>query len=163
MVTYDQIQIALKNPRCLVLPFHKSHLQRLELDPHDIKTFNALGYELTHHAFQSVQEARTGFTIFYDMKPLLCFGIETKWPGCAEVWMLPGVHIGNIPLALGKGSRRLFNQLAAILHARRLQIVVNCNRPKAIRYAEFCGFKSEGRMAAFGPEGDDYFMYARLF
>lgn len=163
MVTYDQIQIALKNPRVLCLPFHKSHIARLELSEYDRRTFNALGRQHLSTIFESVQDTRTGFTLFYDMKPLLCFGIETKWPGCAEVWMLPGVHLDNIPFTVAKGSRRLFHQLAAILHARRLQIVVNTTRPKAIRFAEFCGFQREGRMQEYGPEGDDYFMYARLF
>mgnify|MGYP003671506105 CR=1 FL=1 len=64
---------------------------------------------------------------------------------------------------LTRAARRLFVKLGPHLNLRRLQIVVDVNREKAVQWADFLGFKREGVMKRYGPEGHDYYMYARIY
>lgn len=45
----------------------------------------------------------------------------------------------------------------------RVQATVKVGWERALRFAEFMGFESEGVMRQYGPEKGDYFRVARLF
>lgn len=45
---------------------------------------------------------------------------------------------------------------------RRVEATVSANSPKAIRFVEALGFRFEGTMIAYAPNGDTHNLYARV-
>ena len=145
----------------MVLPFHTKHASQIEVNDFDSRIFNALPD--LHTRFQILTEQRCGWTIFYRREPALIMGIEYKYPTNYEAWLVPGSIATQHGALLSRGARRFFNKIGNRLNLRRMQIVVNVHHETAIRWAEFLKFKREGLMSQYGPEGDDYYMYARIY
>jgi len=145
----------------IALPFHPSHLSRLELDRAAEVEFTSL--DNMKARAQEVADAKIAWTVFHDGNPALCFGINPYWPGMAEAWMIPSQYALDRGLRLTRGAKRFFDTIGATLDLRRLQIVVCVDREKAVQWAEFLRFEREGLMRRYGPEGSDYYMYARIY
>ena len=45
----------------------------------------------------------------------------------------------------------------------RIQAAVRADWPEAQRFAEFLGLENEGLMRKYGPDGSDYFRFAKVF
>ena len=45
---------------------------------------------------------------------------------------------------------------------KRIQASVHTNDQQAIRYVEWLGFENEGLMKKYGPDGSDYYRFARV-
>ncbi|KKM34782.1 hypothetical protein LCGC14_1565030, partial [marine sediment metagenome] len=45
----------------------------------------------------------------------------------------------------------------------RVDMYVDCSLPKAVRFGEALGFELEGRLKAFGPNGEDFFILGRVY
>lgn len=145
----------------IALPFHPSHLSRLEVDRAAEAEFTSMD-NLKNRA-QEVADAKTAFTVFHEGNISLCFGITPYWPGMAEAWMIPSRYALDRGLRLTRGAKRFFDKIGPSLDLRRLQVVVCVDREKAVSWAEFLRFKREGLMRRYGPEGSDYYMYARIY
>ena len=44
----------------------------------------------------------------------------------------------------------------------RIQAAVRADWPEAQRFAEFLGLENEGLMRKYGPDGSDYFRFAKV-
>jgi len=102
------------------------------------------------------------FTLSFNGKFILCGGAVIPWKGLGEVWMLVGTEpLGPHTKAILKSARLAAQIVHHHFGVNRLQTPVRTDQPKWIRFAEVCGFKSEGIMKKYGPEGNDYFMMSR--
>ena len=52
--------------------------------------------------------------------------------------------------------------MAIKLYKSQLQTSVKADCDIAIRFAKWLGLKEEGLMKGYGPDGSDYFRYARI-
>lgn len=161
MVTATEIQAMINMEGLMVLPFHAKHAREIELNDFDRKIFQSLPD--LNLRLRALTEQRCGWTIFYRRKPALMMGLEYKYPTNYEAWIVPGKLSTQHGTLLSRGARRFFDKIGKRLNLRRMQIVVNVNHEAAIRWAEFLKFKREGLMSQYGPEGDDYYMYARIY
>jgi hypothetical protein len=161
MVTAQEMQELVGMRGLVFMPFSSNHLDRLQLNDPDIRVLRC--FPDLDERLHFIESSKMAWTIFYDGKPALSYGFEYKWDGMLEAWLLPGrVSITHGTL-LSRGSRRLFDKIGPHLNLRRLQIVVDVTREPAVRWAEFLKFKREGVMQKYGPEGNDYYMYARTY
>lgn len=161
MVDAYDIQQLINMRGLTILPFHPSHMDRINISDDDKGLFHELPD--LESRMEDVARSGTAWTIFYNRQPALCCGVELKWRGVAEAWLVPGrVSIEHGTL-LSRGARRFFDNIGAELGLRRMQIVVCVDREKAIQWAKFLKFKEEGLMKGYGPEGKDYYMYARMY
>jgi len=160
MVSIEDVREMLGNNRLIVLPFHRSHIDRLDLSKADLELFDLTG---DREAIYTGMEQSDSWTVFYELQPIVAFGYESKWPGNAEAWMLPGKGAIENPHILTRGARRFFDKIGARLNLRRIQIVVCVERNHAVQWARFLKFKEEGLMKAYGPDGLDYYMFARTY
>ena len=145
----------------IALPFHPSHMDRVVLNNADRRIFESLPDWNTR--LQLLHQTRTAWTLFYEREPALVMGLEYKFPTNYEAWLIPGEKAYEHGALLSRGARRFFDKIPNRLNLRRLQIVVNVHHEAAIRWAEFLKFEREGPMVKYGPEGDDYYMYARIY
>lgn len=161
MVTAQQVQEMINMKGLTILPFHETHMARVNPSEEDRHLFACMPN--FDQMLVELARSKTGFTIFYEMQPALCFGLDMRWPTMAEAWLVPGPVSIQHGTLLSRGTRRFFDKIGPALGLRRLQIVVSVHRERAIQWAKFLKFKEEGLMAQYGPEGFDYYMYARIY
>ena len=101
----------------------------------------------------------TAYTLFYGERIVMCCGSIQLWQGVSEVWSIITDAARSKPKALSQISRYILSEYMLVNH--RLQIsVLKCDK-RAIRFAEFLGFTSEGCMVYYGPNKETYMRYAR--
>lgn len=161
MVTASEVQAMVNMPGLVAMPFHPTHLDRVQANDFDLAVFASLP-DLSQR-LEMIKEQRCAWTLFYKHQPALVMGLEYKWPTNYEAWIVPGKLSIEHGALLSRGARRFFDKIGPKLGLLRMQIVVNVEREAAVRWAEFLKFKREGVMAHYGPEGADYYMYARTY
>lgn len=161
VITASEVQGMVNMQRLIALPFHPTHMDRVVQNPIDRQVFDSLPDlpQRLHH----IQQSRCAWTLFYKSEPALVMGLEYKFPTCYEAWIVPGEVSIRHGALLSRGARRFFDKIGPKLGLLRMQIVVNVHHEAAVQWAEFLKFKREGVMAKYGPEGADYYMYARTY
>lgn len=161
MVTSEQATKMVNMRDLVFMPFHESHMERIIPSQADLELFDAMGNLPAR--LEAIANADHAWTVFYKREPALCLGVEVKWPTNAEAWMVPGRLSIRHGTLLCRGARRFFDNIGPALGLRRIQIVVSVERKRAMSWAKFLKFQEEGLMKAYGPEGYDYMMYARIY
>ena len=161
MVTASEVQGIVNVKGVTAMPFHPTHVNRIGINDFDRKIFEVLPDIETR--LRLVFEAKCAWTLFYRGKPALVMGLEYKYPTNYEAWLLMGNTAYEHGLLLSRGAKRFFDNIGPRLNLRRMQIVVNVHNKTAVRWAEFLQFYCEGLMKEYGPEGADYYIYARIY
>lgn len=84
-------------------------------------------------------------------------GIVPFWEGLGYAWALVDVRIR------ADESRALIRWIREFLPNtpfRRVQATVRASFVEGANFAELCGLTLEGTLRAYGPAGEDHFMYA---
>jgi len=100
------------------------------------------------------------FSAKKDGKILGCGGIKEFWPGVGEAWAVYAVDRVEYTHRIARITRRILARVINEKHMRRVQAVVNANFATGMQFMRWLGFRLEGRMFQYGPNGDDYFLYA---
>lgn len=101
------------------------------------------------------------WTILAGGQVLASGGVLYFWKGVGEGWMLVTKRAKHYPLALIKIMKKGLEEAAREMKLQRIQATVKCGDPQALKLAKMLGFKIEGRMSKYGPDGKDYFMLGR--
>jgi len=101
-------------------------------------------------------------TLVYRHKVLAIIGGDLLWDGVFQVWSVMDDHINELPVAFARCVKKVLNRYIIDLNLHRVQVDVRCGFPKAIKWVNFLGFKYEGIMQKYGPEGADYYRFVRL-
>lgn len=149
-----------EHPAITWVPFHSAHVAVMKLSPQELET-KSKGVPL---ATMLEVQARMGhaITALLHGRPVACFGAVDVWDGVAEMWLLiedRGRSYGKTLTRAAIGYRD-FIVIAKNLH--RLQITVNCDDSRAVRWGQAIGFEIESTMKAYGPTGSDYYLMRRI-
>ena len=161
MVSAAEIQRMVSMRHLIILPFAPGHMNQIGLSRDDIEMFAEIPD--FDDRLQYVAQQKTAWTFFYKGDPALVMGLEYKWATNYEAWLVPGKVAIEHGSHLSRGARRFFDKIGPRLGLRRMQIVVCVDREKAVQWANFLKFEREGLMRSYGPEGKDYYMYARTY
>ena len=153
--------LLLKNTNYVVEEFEPSHFFQMTYNAFDRKTID----EQESHEEMIAELNSHGHSIafLHDKQILALFGFHEMWTGVLEVWMLPAPQIRGHVVTGHRAALRFFPFLASQYRAKRLQFAVCCTNVVADIWAKRCYFEREGLMRRYGPDGSDYFLYARLF
>lgn len=89
-------------------------------------------------------------------------GGSLLWAGTMDIWSVSGDGINKHPISYVKVSRALLDRLQVVLNIRRFQAAGLCGNPQLDKWFETLGFKREAVMQKYGPDGKDYFLWARV-
>lgn len=89
-------------------------------------------------------------------------GIFPIWDGVGEAWVLPAALVQKHKRMFVKLIRENMAQMTNEFNFRRVQATARADAPKARRFLEFLGFEREGFLRAYGPDGADHVLYAKL-
>jgi hypothetical protein len=142
-----------------IVPFEPAHLLLIEPGAIEVKALaNAdLGDLMSHH-----RDTDPAFSIVHGDRVLASSVVTLVAKGVASAWLLASDEMRRHPVFLHKHVRRGMELVERGLRLRRLQIVVRTDLEVARRWAERLGFRCEGEMAGYGPNGENYWLYARV-
>lgn len=101
------------------------------------------------------------FTLLIDGKPEACGGIGFFDKTLGECWMF--IPRTDRACLIYRNILKKFNRLIALYKFRRLQAHVFPNFVNGVKLVERLGFEREGLCRQYGPNGEDMYLYARVF
>ena len=102
------------------------------------------------------------FNLVIGSKVIASGGFYILWPGVAEAWLLVSPDVLLHPVRFVKEVRGLFLDIDKTGKMTRIQATVKVHDKRAVKFLTFLGFKIEGCMAKFGPDGTDHYMMGRV-
>lgn len=114
---------------------------------------------------EGLQEAGAGpaWTAFCGESVVGCGGIALGRWGNGTGWLLLGeLFYENVRETVRLIKERLVFG-AETFRLKRVEAFVYARNRKALKFAEKQGFKLEGYLENYGPNGENVFLYARLF
>ena len=134
------------------LPFMKSDSARLKLRGEDRdRNIEDLAERLNE---------MVAFSYFDEDQIVGCIWFAQVNPNTCETWAILDTCAKHYVREIYHCARAILDEAQTTF--RRIQAVVKADWPLAIRFVERLGFVREGRMRKFGPNGDDYYLYARV-
>ena len=163
MFSPEELNVVMRmnTPRNNIVRWQPSHLYVCELnefDRHNLEDF--AGYR---DYIDSFARAGFAFSAVCDGVIYAMFGFFRLWPGTAEAWLIPSKNIDRKTVALHRGALAFFEYAAQQTNTKRVQFTVHTLNVRADRWAQRCYFQREGLLKHYGPDGADYWMYARIF
>lgn len=102
------------------------------------------------------------YTSFDDGKPVFSAGVAIPWKGFGEAWMLMSKDAHKYPLSVYRHVRNMLNAIIEDNNLHRVQATIADGQPYLVKWIERLGFKREGLLRKFGPDGSDFILYARV-
>ena len=85
-----------------------------------------------------------------------------EWRKGTAWLLLSELFYGNVRIVY-KTIKVKLQEVVEEKKLRRVDMYVDCSLPKAVRFGEALGFELEGRLRAFGPNGEDFFILGRVY
>lgn len=157
----SRVQNIVSNSNITIIPFRWFHPRGMNLRPFDVEAFQQFNdFEERLRAMESYGNC---WTAIYQGKMICCWGAYEIWDGVAEAWLITSYDFERVPISVTRGAMRFFDETAITMKLHRLQLTVNTNDKIAVRWAKVLKFDYEGLMRAYGPDGSDYIIVARLY
>lgn len=135
------------------LPFAQDHIQHIKLM-----------FDLSEDGRKALVEHKDirGYTLFEEDVVLGIGGVHNIWNGVGEAWLLLGKEAFARPRTVARHTVNMFDHMQEEYKYQRIQASIAVKDAKAKRFAEWLGFQNEGIMRKYGPDGSDYYRYARV-
>jgi len=136
-----------------VIPFIEEHIYELETE-----------FEFSEAARKAIGSygLMDGYTLLDGDDVLACAGVSVMWEGVAEGWIVLSKKARKHKVSVARYTDALFDDIMRDNNLWRIQASIHTTDEKAIRFAQWLEFEYEGIMRKFGPDGSDYFRYARV-
>lgn len=102
-------------------------------------------------------------TILKDGRPIAIVGINRIWGNSWELWAFIDESISSGNFGFARYCKYLLESIVAVAGVRRLHGTCVSSFKQGCRFFKFLGFEKEVTLTAYGPNGEDYFQYARIF
>jgi len=138
-----------------IIPYKAEHLEAMMLQP---------AQENVRRYFGNPEYGRMldfpghAFTAMEGEKVIAMAGVLPRWEGRAEAWALLS---GDLKRHFVRIHRAILRYLETS-DIRRIETAVDANFKAGIVWAEMLGFKNEGLMPGYTPEGRDCYRFARV-
>lgn len=101
-------------------------------------------------------------SVFYQGKPMVCYGIMPMFHGTGEMWALfDRDMVSGVSHTVLKLSKALIDDMMKT-DWHRIQATVLSTDTQAIKYAKFLGMDEEGLLRSLDGNKNDYYMFARI-
>ncbi len=139
----------------LIVPYQPAHLEALMIQPSQA----AIRPQLASAEYRAALGVPgMSFTALDGDRVLVCAGLMPSWEGRAEAWALMSTDLRVHFLAIHYATKRFLNACGI----RRVEATVDAEFGCAKAWIEALGFRYEGPLEAFTPDGRDCMRYARV-
>ena len=111
---------------------------------------------------ESLQVEGWSYSLVHNGHLICCAGLVDMWPGVGEAWFIASQKIHKDARPFIRFARQIQSDVIEQNNLWRAQAVVKVGWDKALRFANFLGYKKEGIMQQYGPNRDDYYRVAKL-
>ena len=139
-----------------IVPFEPEHWDMIEFREFEKETMGRLLNEIR----LKVDANGPAYTGFVDGKVAGFAGVILMWPGVGEGWILGSDLFMSNKLWFVRNVKRYLIKIMNTHQMHRVQTTVMHGHTELIRLVEFLDMKFEGRLKGYGPNGEDYLMYA---
>lgn len=134
-----------------LVPFHLSHVADMQYDLH-------INPRLVAH-FNQTRSNGPAFTLIADERVVGAGGVVLGWEGLGDAW---AVLAPNAPkILVTRMAKSMLQEVKRNLNLRRIQ-TFTLPEPKYGLWVEALGFRSEGTLHKYGPNGEDFMIWALL-
>jgi len=106
-----------------------------------------------------IADMEHSLTFKKDGKALVCAGIIPIWSGRGAAWLILSDEVHHAEMRIVHAEVLKFLDNAPF---RRIETSVDSEFRQAHRWAIMLGFKPEGEMKSYCPQGRDHWLYARV-
>ena len=143
-----------------IVPFENEHAEKI-LDQGLNSDLLELKPEHRKYAY-FLKEIGMSFTGLVNNRPIAAGGVFHLWDGVAEGWVLATKDIYKYPVFCAKHIKQRTEIILKANKIKRIQTSVKADCDVALRFAKWLGFKKEGLMESYGPDGSDFVRFARI-
>ncbi len=139
----------------IVERFKPEHLQALILQPAQEFARSSLA----DRSFGEALAAGDSYTAIMDGRVVACAGVQSMWEGRGDAWALIARDIGP------DGMHEMHYAVKRYLRAsmlRRIEAACDATFLQAHRWLMLLGFRYEGPLAKYTPDGRDCLRFARV-
>lgn len=97
-----------------------------------------------------------------DDKLIACGGVSFYWPGVGDAWIWTVPAFAEHSIAGLRAVRQWLTAGMAFYDLWRVEALIRADRPGAVHLARWLGFHREGTREHFGPQRENFELYARL-
>ena len=144
-----------------IIPFENKHAEYI-LSQNLNSKFLELRPEHKKYAY-FLKQFGMSFTGIVNNIPIAAGGVFPLWDGVAEGWVLGTDQMHKYPITIARVIKHRTEIMCKNNLFKRLQTSVKADCEIAIRFAKWLDFKPEGLMKHYGPDGSDYYRFARIF
>ena len=101
------------------------------------------------------------YTMMVDGEPVACAGIILQEWNKADAWALLSILFYHHKIKVYRVMKAGIESLIAERQLRRVQAFIDPRYPSAVDFIECLGFEFEGRLKKWGPQSEDFFIFAR--
>lgn len=138
-----------------VVAFKPEHLARIQLQ--EAQSDMAVIISMQGYG-DAIAQAGNAYTLLDGETVIICAGAVEMWADRAMMWALlskdAGQHMRHV--------HRAVSGFLAQCKWRRMEAYADSEFCQGNRWLAMLGFKHEGKMRAFGPDGRDFELYARV-
>ena len=142
------------------IDYKPDHLRELMDGPLNEGAPENIGY-MAEYA-EDLQKEGWSYTLIDHGHIICCAGLVDMWPGVAEAWFIASERIHKNPRPFIRFARQETAARIEQSELWRVQACVKVGWDKALRFANFLGYKDEGIMQQYGPNREDYHRVAWL-
>lgn len=89
-------------------------------------------------------------------------GLTLLWPRVADIWAVISDDVKKSPISFHKRIKHALSFYSEKLDIKRYQVFVQSEYSDGCKWMKVLGFKVEGLLEKFGPEGKDYYIMGRI-
>lgn len=137
-----------------VIPFEPQHVDALDIQ-------DAQRYMISHicvEYLKRLQAVGPAASAEVDGRIIACAGVAFQGFGMGVLWAFVSQSAGPYFVQLDRCVRRLLT----LTDLKRIEATTEASFAQGCRWLELLGFENEGRMRAYGPDGQDHYRYARV-
>jgi hypothetical protein len=138
-----------------LLPGRSEHFDRIKIDESSM-FFSKPG-------LRNAVVKHPAYTLFHNDDIILISGVVVPFCGVGEAWLIADTElIKKYKLSAYRAVKNGLDMIITHKKLRRVQATVKQGYEAGIRFIEHLGFKSEGIMPLYDPDGSTHIRYARL-
>lgn len=141
-----------------IIPYQPGHLDVMEIRDIHRQREDVEAALRVLHANPSAHLA----TLLIGNEVMAIVGLVKLHDGLAEVSAVTSPLVSVIPLGFTKMCRGLIASYMRDLSLHRVQLYVRTDYKAGVRWAGVLGFQQEAHLRAYGPERQNFYLFARF-
>lgn len=141
-----------------MIPYKLDHFDLLEIREREVQSMNIIGR--AKERMEVLAQTGNCFTMIYSGKIIGVMGWFEHWPEVCELFVLPTIYLSEAGFIFARTMKRYLHSFEKVRNFRRVQVTA----VKDIlhnRWLSWLGFVIEGTLKKYGPNGEDFIMWAR--